>query len=454
MAPLRILIVGCSIAGPTLATFLLLSDLPAAEKPHITILERGSSIRKQGQNVDIRGAGVKIIRKLGLEPAIRAATTREIGVQFVDADNRIWTSNQADKTGQVSTPTADIEVLRGTLADICYRRSKSVSEDVQRNGGAGIEYIFGDHLDELDQDGSQVHVHFAKSGQRRSFDLVVGADGLQSGTRNLAWGAEGEKDRIKRLGMYAAFFSMPKGETDSDWRRWFHAPGRKWIMVRPSDDRDITTVLMSVVNEKDDRLLQVAAKGREDIGAQKRLMQEYFQDVGWESKRILDGMMQTKDFYYDFVGQVKMDKWSKGRVVLLGDAGYCASPISGMGTTLAFTGGYNLAGAILQHPTDPPTAFAQYEEEMWPVVTRAQKLFPGAPHSMAPETVWGIWTLHAVFYVIKQSGLVWLLFNIAWVVNWLGLEKLLYRIGGPPANTVRVKEYGFRNLPEWDGIDR
>ncbi len=321
MAPLNILIVGCSIAGPTLATFLLLSPLPPSEKPHITILERGSKIRKQGQNVDIRGAGVTIIRKLGLESAIRAADTGEIGVQFVDKENTIWTSNRADKTGQVSTPTADIEILRGTLADICYRRSLSVSEDVKREGGKGIEYLFGDSLDSIDQDGDRVNVHFAKSGQMRSYDVVVGADGLQSGTRVLTWGRDGEKDRIKRLGMYGAFFSIPKGKTDSSFRRWFHAPGRRWIMVRPSDETSKTTVFMAVVNDKDERLLKVADRGREDIGAQKSLMKEYFQDVGWESERIIGGMMQTEDFYYDLVGQVKMDSWSKGRVTLLGDAG-------------------------------------------------------------------------------------------------------------------------------------
>jgi 2-polyprenyl-6-methoxyphenol hydroxylase-like FAD-dependent oxidoreductase len=321
MAPLKILIVGCSIAGPTLATFLLLSNLPASDKPHITVLERSSTIRKQGQNIDIRGAGVTIIRKLGLEHVIRASTTGEIGVQLVDAANRVWSSNTADKTGQVSTPTADIEILRGTLADICYRRSQSVSEEVRREGGAGIEYIFGDYLDVLEQDGSQVHVRFANSGKRQGFDVVVGADGLQSGTRILAWGSEGEKDRIKRLGMYSAFFSIPKGATDSEWRRWYHAPGRRWIMARPSDQKDKTTILMSVVNEEDERFVQVASKGREDVGAQKRLMAEYFEDAGWESHRIIQGMMETTDFYYDLVAQVKMDKWSKGRVVLLGDAG-------------------------------------------------------------------------------------------------------------------------------------
>ena len=321
MAPLNILIVGCSVAGPTLASFLLLSPLPASEKPRITILERAHTIRMQGQNIDVRGAGVTIIRKLGLENVIRASTTGEEGVQMVDGKNRVWGQFAADKSGRTQTPTSDIEILRGRLAEICFTRSKLVSEEVQREGGEGIEYVFGDTLSELDQDGSQVHVRFAKSGERRSFDLVVGADGLQSRTRNMAWGSEGEKERVKLLGMYGGFFSMPKGGGDTMWRRWFHAPGRRSVMVRPDEQRDKTTVFMTVINDKDQRLEEVATRGPDNVDAQKRLLKEYFQDVGWECERIIKEMMATDDFYYSMVAQIKMEKWSKGRVVLLGDAG-------------------------------------------------------------------------------------------------------------------------------------
>lgn len=434
MAPLNILIVGCSVAGPTLASFLLLSPLPASEKPRITILERSHTIRMQGQNIDIRGAGVTIIRKLGLENVIRASTTGEEGVQMVDGKNRVWGQFAADKSGQTQTPTSDIEILRGRLAEICFTRSKLVSEEVQREGGAGIEYVFGDTLSELDQDGSQVHVRFSKSGERRTFDLVVGADGLQSRTRNMAWGSEGEKGRVKLLGMYGGFFSMPKGGGDTMWRRWFHAPGRRSVMVRPDEQRDRTTVFMTVINDKDQRLEEVAARGPDNVDAQKRLLKEYFQDVGWECERILKEMMATDDFYYSMVAQIKMEKWSKGRVVLLGDAGYCASPISGMGTTLALNGAYSLAGAISQNPADLTTAFAEYEKKMRPTVDRAQKLFPGAPHIMNPETAWGITLMSTILYLFYASGFV----------------KLLFMFVGPPANAVSVEDYGFKQLPEME----
>lgn len=320
MAPLEILIVGCSVAGPALATFLLLSPLPASQKPHITILERSASLRTDGQNIDIRGSGVTLIRHLGLEGAVRASTTGEEGVQLVDSDNVVWSQFAADKTGKYQTPTSDIEILRGRLSELLWKRSKGVSDEVVRDGGKAVEYLFGDYLDDIENVGDKVNVHFAKSGQRRSFDLVVGADGLQSRTRSMVWGSDGEEDRVRKLGMYAAFFSMPKGTTDSQWRRWFHAPGRRGIMIRPDEQRDKTTVFMHVINERDKRLPSLAGK-RDAVQAQKDIMAEYFHDAGWESERIIKEMMATKDFYYDMVGQVRMDKWSKGRVVLVGDAG-------------------------------------------------------------------------------------------------------------------------------------
>ena len=320
MAPLSILIVGCGIAGPTLASFLLLSSQPSQEKPKITILER-SVPRARGQNIDIRGAGVTIICKLGLESAIRSATTGEEGTKFVDANNRAWASIEADKSGRVQTGTSDFEILRGRLAEILYQRCQEVSHQVQKNGGEGVEFIFGDSPEELEQDSQKVHVRFANSGERRTFDLVVGADGLQSRTRRLAFGEKGDHERIKQLGMYGGFFSMPKATTDGEWRRWFHAPGRRGIMVRPSDVSDRSTVFMSVINEKDERLRVVATSGHQDVEKQKELLREYFYDAGWESKRIVKEMEAADDFYYAMVAQVKMDKWSTGRVVLLGDAG-------------------------------------------------------------------------------------------------------------------------------------
>lgn len=341
MAPLEILIVGCSIAGPALATCLLLAtDLPAAETPHVTVLERSPAVRPEGQNIDVRGAGLTVLRHLGLERVVRASTTGEAGVRWVDA---------ADRTGDGATaaaaasPTADFEILRGRLADILYRRARALGEEVRAAGGPGVDFVFGDRLDRIEQQQQQqqggpndgrrrVKVRFAGSGETRLFDVVVGADGLQSGTRRLVWGAEGDGERVRGLGagasasagpgVYGAFFSMPAGPGDSLWRRWFRAPRRRAIMVRPGARRDRVTVFMSLMEDRDEGLAAAAGKGREEgVQMQKALMVEYFQDAGWESGRVLREMMDADDFYYDMIAQVKMERWHHGRVVLLGDAG-------------------------------------------------------------------------------------------------------------------------------------
>lgn len=442
MAPSTILIIGNGVAGPTLASFLLLSSLPASEKPQITILERSSNPRSQGQNVDVRGAGAAVIRKLGLMKTIKASVTGEEGARFVDKDNQIWSEGAADKSGKIQTGTSDIEILRGRLAEIMYQKCQSISDEVRKKGGKGVEWTLGDYTETIEQNGDKVHVTLKKSGTKQSYDIVVGADGLQSKTRNLVWGERDEQERMKKLGMYAGFFSMPSASTDSDWRRWFHAPGRKGIMIRPSDRRDKVTVLMTVIPPVTDesRYLDAAMDGRKGVQAQKAIMKETFVDEGWECDRVIKEMEKTDDFYYDMVAQVKMDSWSKGRVVLLGDAGYCASPISGMGTTISLTGAYHLAGSILQHTSssgvlDCPSAFNQYEEKMRPVVQKAQKLPPGAPHMMYPETAWGVWILRCLAYCIWKSN----------------IQNLVFRFAGPPANEVSINEdYGLKTLPESD----
>lgn len=409
---LGLLIVGAGIGGSALASFLLLSQKNGGSPTNvrITVLERSSSIRGHGQNIDIRGPGKELLARLGIDDEVRAATTGEEGVRFVDSAGKAWASFAVDKTGEVETGTGEIEILRGRLAEILFNRCIELSEQVKSLGGYGVEFIFGDYLDSIEQtgesaeklastDGSEVRVHLAKRNQWRTFDLVVGADGLQSRTRALAWGVEhnstedlpenaaepGHESRagaetlrhrtpfksgtqnfnavhdniknqitedafqygsqkdfdpyLRPLDVYTAFFSIPSSifsdsetaassaekEYTDGWRRWYHAPGRKSVMLRPSDDSTRLTVLMNVLDmeRRDPRLRSVAitrADRTEAVRKQKQLMGEYFKDAGWECATLVDGMNAADDFYYDLVAQVKMDKWSNGRVCLLGDA--------------------------------------------------------------------------------------------------------------------------------------
>lgn len=155
-------------------------------------------------------------------------------------------------------------------------------------------------------------------------------------------------------------------------------------------------------------------------------MHNLFSDTGWEATRVLAGMDAADDFYMQEVAQVKMeDSWSRGRMAVLGDAAYCPSPISGMGTTVAIVGAYILAGEIARSPINPQEAFASYERHMRPFVMKAQKLIPGAPHLANPETAWGIWIMN----------------SILGFVSWTGLTTILGRYAGPPVDAIVLPEY-------------
>jgi 2-polyprenyl-6-methoxyphenol hydroxylase-like FAD-dependent oxidoreductase len=353
-----VLISGASIAGPALASWLHRYGF------EVTVVERAPELRSGGQNVDVRGAGREVARRMGLEDAIRAATTGEAGVRFVDADDRTIASFAAG-TSDSDGPTAELEILRGDLARLLVEQTADE-----------VAYVFGDHITGLDDDGTQVHVTFAH-GQPRSFDLVVAADGIRSTTRPLVLGDEPE---VASLDMYTAYLTIPRTSTDTAWARWFNAPGGRSSTLRP-DNAGTTRATLSFLSPP---------RGYElwDAAGQRDLLRHRFAGVGWEVPRILDAL-DDQDLYFEALAQVTAPRWSSGRTAVLGDAAYCASPISGMGTSLALTGAYVLAGELATR-ADHREAFAAYETVMRPYVEQAQELPPGTPRLANPRTRAGI----------------------------------------------------------------
>jgi 2-polyprenyl-6-methoxyphenol hydroxylase-like FAD-dependent oxidoreductase len=347
-----ILISGASIAGPTLASWL------AASGWDVTVVERFDHVREQGQNIDVRGVGRQVLRRMGLEDAVRAAHTGETGMDFVDERGRIVAAF-AGGTDDTAGGTAELEILRGQFAKILYE-----------NSAAGAEYVFGDQITTLDDDGSGVDVEFLH-GPARRFDAVVLAEGLRSRTRSLIL----PEAPIRDLGLYIAYFTVPRTATDTDrWRTLACGQGRV-LSLRP-DNVGTTQAGLSFVSDVRglDRL------GHDDVVA---ILRATYADVGWEGPRVLDAL-DNDSLYFEDIGQAKLPAWSSGRVALLGDAAYCASPISGMGTTLALAGAYILAGELTGHD-DPRTAFTRYERLLRPLVVKAQQLAPGAPRILHPR---------------------------------------------------------------------
>ncbi|KAL1310784.1 hypothetical protein AAFC00_001029 [Neodothiora populina] len=395
----KVLISGAGIAGPTLAFWLNRAGIET------TIVERAPSVPTAGQQIDIRGPAREVIKRMGLEDVIRSKTTDERGLAFIDSTGKTRAAYGVDASGGDSF-SSDIEILRGDLASIFYEATKDTTE-----------YKFGDTIAELHQSNDGVEVHFA-SGASQRFDLVIAADGMRSTTRKITFDSD---DSLKHLGMYTCYFTIPANDTDGEWAKWYNAPGRRCILARPDGHGSLRTYL-SVMSG-------AAAHYHElDTNGQKRLMREIFSDAGWESERILDSMDAATDFYMQDIAQVKMPSWSRDRVALLGDAAYCPSPISGMGTSVAMEGAYVLAGEIARHRDneDHTKGLQAYERKMRPRIEKAQELPPGAPALANPQTSWGI---SVMLFVLGLA-------------SWLGVAT--WFSGGPAAaDEAQFEEYEF-----------
>ncbi|HEY5822647.1 MAG TPA: FAD-dependent monooxygenase [Propionibacteriaceae bacterium] len=388
-----VLISGASIAGPALAYWLHLYGYD------VTVVERAAALREGGQNVDVRGAGREVSRRMGVEDAIRAASTGEVGLRFVDAGGQTIGAFPVG-TSDSGGATAELEILRGDLARLLVERTQD-----------DATYVYGDHITGLDERADRVHVTFAH-GPEQSFDLVVAADGIRSTTRTLVVGDEAE---VKPLGMYTAWMTIPKTASDDAWWRWFNAPGGRSVNLRP-DNVGTTRATLSFMSEPQ-------GYERLDTAGVKDLLRQHFAGVGWEVPRILAALDET-DVYFEAIGQVRAPHWSRGRVALLGDAAYCASPISGMGTSLALTGAYVLAGELSRQP-DHVQAFAAYEKIMRPYVDQAQQLPPGTPQVANPRTRIGV----AAFHTAVRIGATKL------------VSKLVGKVLTPPADKIDLPDY-------------
>jgi len=360
-----VLISGASIAGPVLAYWLSRYGF------EVTVIERAPELRRGGQNIDIQGAARKVISLMGVEQQIRDASTGEVGLSFVDSHGRPKAEFPIGKS-TTSRGTKEIEILRGELAKILHETTHD-----------RVKYIFGDQIKGLKDQGDHMRVSFTQ-GADRDFDLVVAADGIRSRTRKLILKKE---PRIRSLGMYCAYFTIPRLSSDNDWWRWYNAPGSRSIHLRPDNMGTIRASLWFISKPLDDEDLT--------IDEQKKLIERKFHDAGWEAKRVLRGLADSEDMYFDHLSQVHAATWHTGRGALVGDCAYGPSPLTGMGTTLAIVGSYVLAGELARNQ-DHEAAFEAYEKLMRPFVKLAQRIPPGIPRLPHPKTKFGIWLLHQI----------------------------------------------------------
>jgi 2-polyprenyl-6-methoxyphenol hydroxylase-like FAD-dependent oxidoreductase len=298
----KILIAGGGIAGPCLAFWLSKTKLNI----HVTVIERSPTPRVTGQAVDIRGRAVEIIQRMGLKEAVLAKNTTETGTAFVDSKGKIIAQFDAD--GDKSA-TSEFEILRADLATIFLGASSNLDN---------VEHVYAESIASLTQDDKGAHVTFTGGKTAEIFDLVVGADGQASKTRSLAFDTSIMADPYNPLGMYVAYFSIPRQPDDTKLWTWYTAPKGHSVMIRPHQNPSTVGAYLSVTMpsraEKDPVMLNAMDQGNGEV---KSLLHEYFADAGWQAKRVLEGMDAANDFYVAAWDQVKIPKWTNGRVVLV-----------------------------------------------------------------------------------------------------------------------------------------
>ncbi|KAJ3038981.1 hypothetical protein HDV00_012739 [Rhizophlyctis rosea] len=396
--PLKILVAGAGIAGPAFA-FWLHKLLPSTS---ITILERSPAPRLSGQAVDIRAAAVPIVQRMGLLEKVKEKTTTEVGVQFIAADGSVAGTFPASGDVEAQSATSEFEILRGDLASIFYDATKDLEN---------ITYVFDEMISEIVQTATpgKVEVTFANNHlPTSSYDLVVGADGQSSRTRRLLFDQDIPDStkmhaHLRRLGQYMAYFTIPKVDSDPSYAQWYNAPKGRLIFLRPDPygtRRAYFAVTDSNLSRFDD--IDDILSRHNSIKEQKAWLEQQFQGAGWQAERVIEGMKTSDDFYMQEIVQVKLDKWSEGRVVLIGDAAHAPSPISGVGTASAIVGAYILAGELSLHPTNIPLALTQYKTLSRPFIENGQKLIPGAPQIANPQTEWGIRVFNTFMGIVSH----------------------------------------------------
>ncbi|GLX50262.1 monooxygenase [Streptomyces hygroscopicus subsp. hygroscopicus] len=358
----EILICGAGIAGPALAYWLREGGFA------VTIVERAPAPRPGGQTVDLRGAGRTVIERMGLMDRARTESVEQRGLALVDGSGRITARLPADSFGGEGI-VSEIEILRGDLARLLYEASLP-----------DTEYLFDDTITAIEQGADGVTVTFEKAAPRR-FGLVVGADGPHSVVRALAFGPE--REFVRPLGLYTAWFTATDDLDLDGWYLMHNAPGGLVASARPGR---LPGEIKAGLSFRSPPL----AYDRRDVTAQQELLARRFAHVGWETPRLLRAMRTAPDFFLDSMGQVRLDRWSRGRVALLGDAGYCATPLTGLGTSLALVGAYVLAGELGTAEGDHRVALRRYDEVMRPYVEQAQQLPPGGASGYAPSGRLGI----------------------------------------------------------------
>ncbi|KQR44530.1 FAD-binding monooxygenase [Frigoribacterium sp. Leaf164] len=340
----KVLVSGAGFAGLTAAFWMHRLGY------QVTIVERGAGLKRGGTPVDIKDDTVGIAERMGILEAIRAKSLPPRRTEFTNLNGGTDVLLEAEQA-LADDEECEYEIPRDDLLDILYGA-------VEGN----VEVRFNDSITELTDGPDGVRASF-REGADSDFDLILGCDGNHSNVRKLRFGPE--VDFTHFLHNYFTVTIVDESLIPRDTTRILSTPGRTLMLNAYEDKTDIGFLFHS-----DEKL----AYDYHDEQEQKDIVRAAFVDAGPQFTAFLDKGLSADSFYFDELTQTRMEHWSSGRVGLVGDAGYCASPAAGMGGSLAIIGATALYDAFVSTNGDIDAGFAEYEKQLRPVVEQIQAM--------------------------------------------------------------------------------
>ena len=369
-----VLIAGAGIAGPALAYWLK----AAGFEP--TLIEHAPALRVGGFVVDFWGLGYDLAERMGFAHEIERVGYHVRELRIVNGRGERVTGFGTNVLREAAGGRF-VTLARSDLSRLLFNTIKGK-----------MEVIFGDEIIDLKEQASCVQVQF-KHAKERPFDLVIGADGLHSGVRGLAFGPQEQSERQLGYGV-AAFEVKGYRPRDEDVYVMYSRPGSMIGRFALHEDR---TLFLFVFADGPPSSIR-------DLPAQKAMLRERFRGEGWECARILGELDHTSDLYFDRVSQIRMESWSRGRVALVGDAAFCVSLMAGQGAALAMTAAYVLAGELAKADGRHDEAFRNYEAFLRAFIGKKQKLAERFSTAFAPKTRWGLFLRNQVIKATAVPG--------------------------------------------------
>ncbi len=378
-----VLISGIGIAGLTLAFWLK----AAGFEP--TLIERAAALRTSGYVIDFWGLGYDIAERMGLASDIERVGYHMREMRIVD-DRGTRVASFGIRVFRELTGGRFVTLGRSDLSRLLFEKI-----------GRTTEVIFGNEIVGLQEDADGVQVQF-KCGSERRVDFVIGADGLHSTVRRLAFGPQGLFE--KHLGYVVAAFEV-RGyrPRDEDVYAIYGQPGRMLGRFALHEDRTLFLFVFATDIAHIPAML--------DLPAQKSMLHDRFGDGRWECPHILEQLDDAQELYFDRVSQIRMKSWSKGRVALIGDAAFCTSLMPGQGSALAMTAAYMLAGELAKAGGRHGEAFRTYEGLLRPYIDSKQRGAERFAGAFAPKTRWGLFLRNQVIKACAIPGLARLAFG-------------------------------------------